>query len=80
MKPAEKVRRSWIRSLPTNVRNVNIFNEDGILTRDRLQRSLFKPLAAQPSFFTKRGSAITYRYKTIIGWEWTWQGTGSPEF
>jgi hypothetical protein len=34
MKPAEKVLRSWIRSLPTDARNVNIFNADGVLTRD----------------------------------------------
>jgi hypothetical protein len=34
MKPAEKVLRSWIRSLPTDARNVNIFNADGVLTGD----------------------------------------------
>jgi hypothetical protein len=35
MKPAEKVLRSWVRSLPTDAGNVNIFNADGVLTRDR---------------------------------------------
>ena len=36
MKPAEKVLRSWIRSLPAEVRNANIFNADRVLTRDML--------------------------------------------
>jgi hypothetical protein len=35
MKPPEKVLRSRIRGLPADARNVNIFNADGVLTRDR---------------------------------------------
>jgi hypothetical protein len=34
MKPAEKVLRSCVRSQPTDAGNVNIFNVDGVLTRD----------------------------------------------
>jgi hypothetical protein len=44
MKPAEKVLRSWIRSLPTDTRNVNIFNADGVLTRDRYLERILKVL------------------------------------
>ena len=39
MIPAEKVLRSWIRSLPIDARNVNNFNADGVLTRGRNKKS-----------------------------------------